>query len=126
MVALSTTEAENIALTEALKEALWFDGFVKELKLQSRIIIVKCNSQSVIYLSRNSTYHKRAKYIDVTMHFAMKKIESKEIKMTKVLTDRNVKDIITKSFSSSSFSTLYTNLITNICMKKDPKEELTL
>ena len=51
---LSTTGAEYITLTE---EALWLEGFAKELKLQGRVIIVKCDSQSTIHLSNNSTYH---------------------------------------------------------------------
>lgn len=34
VVTLSTTEAEYIALIEVVKDALWLEGFVKELKLQ--------------------------------------------------------------------------------------------
>ncbi|XP_058782988.1 uncharacterized protein LOC131657627 [Vicia villosa] len=64
VVALSTTEAEYIALTEAVKEALWLEGFAKELKLQGRGITVKCDSQSAIHLSKNSAYHERTKHID--------------------------------------------------------------
>ena len=59
VVSLSTTEAEYIALTEVVKEALWLEGFAKELKLQGRVITVKCDSQSAIHLSKNSTYHER-------------------------------------------------------------------
>src|SRR3954469_9195761 len=36
VVVLLTTEAEYISLTEAMKEALWLEGFTKELKLQGR------------------------------------------------------------------------------------------
>ena len=34
IVALSTTEAEYIAATESIKEAIWLQGLLTELKLQ--------------------------------------------------------------------------------------------
>jgi len=52
VVALSTTEAKYIALTEAIKEALWLRGIARELKLQDHVIIVHCDNQSVIHLSK--------------------------------------------------------------------------
>ena len=47
VVALSTIGAEYISLTEAVEEALWLEGFAKEVKLQGRVITIKCDSQSV-------------------------------------------------------------------------------
>ena len=44
VVALSTIEAEYVALTEAVKEALWLKGFFKEMKLQGQVITVSCDS----------------------------------------------------------------------------------
>ena len=69
MVALSTTEAEYIALTEAVKEALWLRGIAQELKLQDQIIIVHCDNQSAIHLSKNQVYHERTKHVDIKLHF---------------------------------------------------------
>ena len=34
VVALSTTEAEYMAVTEALKEAIWLKGMINQLALQ--------------------------------------------------------------------------------------------
>lgn len=70
--------------------------FVKELKLQGRVIFVKCDSQSSIYLSKNSTYHERIENIDIRLHFIKEKIESREVKVMKVVIDHNVTDTITK------------------------------
>jgi len=53
VVALSTTEAEYIVLTEAIKEALWLRGIARELKLQDHFITVHCDNQSAIHLSKN-------------------------------------------------------------------------
>ncbi|RZB51226.1 Retrovirus-related Pol polyprotein from transposon TNT 1-94 [Glycine soja] len=52
-VALSTTEIEYIALTKAIKEALWFRGIVRELKRQDHVITIHCENQSAIHLSKN-------------------------------------------------------------------------
>jgi hypothetical protein len=50
-VALSTTEAEYIAITEAAKELLWMKKFLQELGLQQERYLLYCDSQSAIHLS---------------------------------------------------------------------------
>lgn len=103
VVALSTTEAEYIALTEAVKGALWLEGFAKELKLQGKSITVKCDSESEIHLSKNSAYHERTKHIDVRLHFIRGVIERGKVKVLKVSADHNAADMITKSLPSCKF-----------------------
>uniref|UniRef100_A0A2N9IIJ6 Integrase catalytic domain-containing protein n=1 Tax=Fagus sylvatica TaxID=28930 RepID=A0A2N9IIJ6_FAGSY len=56
-VALSTTEAEYIAATEAGKEILWMKRFLQDLGLKQDEYVVHCDSQSALDLSKNSTYH---------------------------------------------------------------------
>jgi len=51
-VALSTTEAEFIATTEACKELLWMKKFVQELVFQQRRYVLFCDSQSIFILAR--------------------------------------------------------------------------
>ena len=53
-VALSTTEAEYIAATEAAKEMLWMKRFVQELGLMQDEYVVFCDSQSAMDLSKNT------------------------------------------------------------------------
>ena len=48
VVALSTTEAEYIALAEAVKEAKWLSGIVSELGLNQDTIPICCDSSSAI------------------------------------------------------------------------------
>ena len=64
-VAMSTTEAEYMAATEAAKEALWFTGLVRELGIQQVRVPLYCDSQNAIYLVKNQVYHARTKHIDV-------------------------------------------------------------
>ncbi|CAL8169107.1 unnamed protein product [Prunus armeniaca] len=56
-VALSTTEAEFIATTEACKEILWMKRFLQELGQEQHKYILHCDSQSAIHLSKNPNFH---------------------------------------------------------------------
>ncbi|KAL5725484.1 hypothetical protein ACHQM5_008624 [Ranunculus cassubicifolius] len=64
-VALSTTEAEYIAVTEYCKEMLWLKKFFKELRMKQERFTVLCDSQSARHLSKNLSFHLRSKHIQV-------------------------------------------------------------
>ncbi|KAE8687328.1 Peroxidase 44 [Hibiscus syriacus] len=64
-VALSTTEAEYMAVTEVVKEAIWLQGLLGELRMEQNHIKVHCDSHSAIHLAKNQVYHARMKHIDV-------------------------------------------------------------
>ncbi|CAO2820846.1 unnamed protein product [Amaranthus hypochondriacus] len=52
-VALSTTEAEYMAMTEGVKEALWLRGLLDDLGLKRDSVNLNCDSQSAIHLAKN-------------------------------------------------------------------------
>ncbi len=62
-VALSTTEAEYMVAIEATKKAFWLRGLFGELRIIRDKVIIHCDSHNSIYLTRNSVYHERTKYI---------------------------------------------------------------
>ncbi|CAN1237861.1 Retrovirus-related Pol polyprotein from transposon TNT 1-94, partial [Linum grandiflorum] len=68
-VALSTTEAECITVTEACKEVLWLKKFLQELGIKQERYVLYCDSQSAIHLCKNPTFHSRSKHIDVRYHW---------------------------------------------------------
>ncbi|GKB52121.1 retrovirus-related pol polyprotein from transposon TNT 1-94 [Tanacetum coccineum] len=96
VVALSTTEAEYMALTEAVKESIWLKGLLIELGVNLRSVIVNCDNQSAIHLSRNAMFHERTKHINVRYHFIREIVESKEIGVAKIGTKDNAADVFTK------------------------------
>uniref|UniRef100_A0A2N9HC05 Reverse transcriptase Ty1/copia-type domain-containing protein n=1 Tax=Fagus sylvatica TaxID=28930 RepID=A0A2N9HC05_FAGSY len=63
-IALSTTEAEYMIATKAVKKAIWLKGLIDDLDLQQGDTLVFCDSQSTIHLTKNQMYHKRPKHID--------------------------------------------------------------
>ena len=63
VVALPSTEAEFIALTEAVKEAIWVKGLLEDLGFQQDKAQVWSDSQSAFCLSRNSVFHEQTKHM---------------------------------------------------------------
>ena len=70
IIALSTTEAEYIALTHAAKEAVWLRTFLSELRgVPYGPVLIDCDNQGVISLSKDNRFHARMKHINIRYHF---------------------------------------------------------
>ncbi|KAL5850870.1 hypothetical protein ACOSQ4_008883 [Xanthoceras sorbifolium] len=102
-VALSTTEAEYMAVTEAVKEAIWLQGLLKDLGFGQKHVKVHCDSQSAICLAKNQVYHVRTKHIDVRYHFVREILEEGQILLQKIHTAENPADMMTKVVTSIKF-----------------------
>ncbi|RVX00023.1 Retrovirus-related Pol polyprotein from transposon TNT 1-94 [Vitis vinifera] len=103
VVALSTTEAEYMAMTEAVKEAIWLKGITEELAMYRGKVVVYCDNQSAIHLAKNQSFHERSKHIDVRLHFVRDIIAAGEIGVGKVHTKDNPSDMLTKSLNVTKF-----------------------
>lgn len=97
VVALSTTKAEYIvAAAEATKEAIWLRGMVTELGYEQKQVVVHCDSQNVICLSKNQVHYEKTKHIDIKLHFVRLKVLRRVVKLVKIHTDVNIADMLTK------------------------------
>uniref|UniRef100_A0A2N9H2E5 CCHC-type domain-containing protein n=1 Tax=Fagus sylvatica TaxID=28930 RepID=A0A2N9H2E5_FAGSY len=103
IVAMSTTEAEYMAVAEVAKEALWLKGLVKELGLNQGGVQMHCDSQSAIYLAKNQVYHARTKHIDVRFHKIRELIVTGDIVLEKVHTSENAANMLTKPVTTAKF-----------------------
>ena len=61
--ALSTTGDEYVVAIEASKEMIWLQCFLEELGQKQEDHALYSDSQSVIHLAKNSTFHSRTKNI---------------------------------------------------------------
>ncbi|KAL5538478.1 hypothetical protein UlMin_035497 [Ulmus minor] len=103
IVALSTIEAEYIAVTEAIKEAIWLQGLLLELKVLKEKAVVYSNSQSAIHLCKNPMFHERTKHVDVRYHFIREKMTDGVIKVDQVSSENNPADMGTKALTVRKF-----------------------
>jgi hypothetical protein len=58
-IALSTTEAEYMANTQATKEAIWITKLMMDLGCmeEKKVIVIRCDNQGAISLTKNPTHH---------------------------------------------------------------------
>lgn len=104
-VALSSTEAEYMALTEGTKEAIWLRRLLGELNLQNlhAPTTLYGDNQGSLNLAKNPIYHSRTKHVEVRHHFVREKIASKEIELKFVPTGEQIADIFTKALGRIAF-----------------------
>ena len=95
-VALSTTEAEYIVITECCKEMRSMKELLKETGIAQDRFVVFSDSQSAIHVSKNPSFHSRSKHIKRRYHWIREVLEKKELYLEKVHTDENGSDMMTK------------------------------
>ena len=97
IVALSTTEAEYIVVTEASKEMVWLQSFLEELGKKQEDNVLYCDSQSAIHLAKNPSFHSRTKHIQLRYHFIRSLLEDGILKLEKINGAQNSTDMLTKT-----------------------------
>ena len=101
IVALSSTEAEYIALVQAAKELLWIQQLLEDLGITNVINrnIIYEDNQGAIALAKNPEYHARTKHIDIQYHFIRECVEKGKITLEYCETAKMVADALTKPLS---------------------------
>jgi len=103
IVALSTTEAEYMMLTEGIKEGIWLRDFVGEILSIENPVTVYCDNQNAIHLTKDRMYHDKTKHIDVRYNFVRDVTAEGNIVVKKIGTKSNPADILTKPLPIAKF-----------------------
>ena len=99
-VALSTTEAEYIAISEAAKEMIWLKNFLNELGKEQDDAPMFSDSQSAISLAKNPVFHSRCKHIQLRYHFIRELINDGDLSLLKILGSKNLANMLTKAVTT--------------------------
>jgi hypothetical protein len=73
-----------VVATHGIKEAVWFQRLCSGIEFEQRAMKVSCDSQSVIFMEKNSTYHSNTKHIDVQYHLVRDMVESNKVVVEKL------------------------------------------
>ena len=100
-VALSTCEAEYMALAETTQEAIYLKQVILDLNEDVVVepILLFGDNQGSLAVVKNPVKHNRTKHIDIKYHFIRDYFNSNIIDITYVPSEENVADAMTKPIS---------------------------
>lgn len=107
IVALSSTEAEYVALSETCKEVAWIRRIAKDVNINvPDTIIIYTDSQSSISMITNKKFSNRTKHIDTKFRFVQDQVNNGDIFLKYHPTETNIADMMTKPLGSTKMKIL--------------------
>jgi hypothetical protein len=111
IIALSTAEAEYIALTSVAREVLYLQLLLAELYEPATLPTpIFCDNQAAIALASTRKFQLRTKHIDLWYHFIRSYIKNGTFKLFYCPTEDNVADAFTKALPRPRLQKLCTHM----------------
>ncbi|GJU94220.1 retrotransposon protein, putative, ty1-copia subclass [Tanacetum coccineum] len=102
-IAMSATESEYIAASEAAMEAVWIRKFISGLGIVPTInepINMYCDNSAAVHYANEPGVQRGARHYLRKYHYVRESVALGEIKILKVHTDNNLADPFTKALSN--------------------------
>jgi hypothetical protein len=112
IIALSSTEAEYVALTQTIKKVKSISNILTELNINHKPITIYNDNLSTINMTTHLNHHERTKHIDIKYHFIINEINRSTIILQYVKTEHNLADTFTKPLQRIKHN--YFNTLMNI------------
>ncbi len=90
-----------MANTQARKDAIWITKLMMDLGYmeEKKMMVIRCNNQGVISLTKNPTHHTQTKHTDVQHHFVQEQVDNGEVRFEYCPTEHMVANVLTKALS---------------------------
>ena len=103
-IALSSTQAELMAITSSTKELLWFRHHLGGIGLSgTRPTTLLVDSQCAMDIANNSRISDRSKHIEVQHYFIREHIEANTVQLQHIASSSQVADTLTKPLQRVAF-----------------------
>ncbi|GJV65748.1 retrovirus-related pol polyprotein from transposon TNT 1-94 [Tanacetum coccineum] len=109
-IAISSIEAEYIALSGCCAQILWMRSQLTDYGFKFNKISLYCDNKSAITLCCNNVQHSRSKNIDVRYHFIKDQVENGVVELYFIRTEYQLADIFTKALPQERFNILIEKL----------------
>nr|GEZ91513.1 retrovirus-related Pol polyprotein from transposon TNT 1-94 [Tanacetum cinerariifolium] len=108
--AISSMEAEYIALSGCCAQILWLRSQLSDYGLGFNKIPMYCDNKSAIALCCNNVQHSRSTHIDIRYHFIKEQVENGVIELYFVNTEYQLADLFTKALGRERIEFLINKL----------------
>ncbi len=99
-VALSTVEAEYVAMSRCAQQMVWMQTWLNEVKIGYDLPgFIKGDSRGAIALAKNTKDHGKVKHIDIRHHYLRELVKSGSISFEQIASTDNIADLFTKPLS---------------------------
>lgn len=96
-VALSTVEAEYVAMSRCAQQMVWMHSWLDEVEIKYTLPgLIKGDNSGAIALTKNTKDHGKIKHIDIRHHYIRELLKKGNIILEQVSTTENLADIFTK------------------------------
>jgi hypothetical protein len=96
-VALSTVEAEYVAMSRCAQQMVWMSSWLDEVEIKHTLPgLIKGDNRGAIALTKNTRDHGKVKHIDIRHHYICELLESGKIAIEYVPSAENLADLFTK------------------------------
>ena len=104
-IALSTLEAEYMAMSDATKECIWIRQLMQDLSCEQKTAtVIRVDNQAAIKLSLNPEFHQRSKHIDIRFHFLRDEVNKGKVIFSYIATSEQPADLLTKGLCAPAFN----------------------
>ncbi|KAL0293499.1 UNVERIFIED_CONTAM: Retrovirus-related Pol polyprotein from transposon TNT 1-94, partial [Sesamum angustifolium] len=89
-ISLSNMEAEYVACTSVVQEAIWLRRFLKSLCIFAHVdddVVICCDNTAMITYAKDPKYHGRTRHIDTRYHFIRDSIAQGEVVLRHIPTN---------------------------------------
>ena len=105
-VALSSTEAEYISLSDTTRQLAWIKSLYNELGFVVGGIELNIDNQGAMFIAQNKVVETRTKHINIRYHYARENVEDGTVELYFVPTNEQEADILTKNLNHIKFKEL--------------------
>jgi hypothetical protein len=103
-VTLSSSEAEYVAMSEAVKEVKFIYYLLCDIGIEVELpIIVITDNVGAMFMAQNSSSDVRTRHVDTRYHFVRENLDDRIIKIEFIKSVENQSDIFTKNVTQEIY-----------------------